>query len=96
MFIKDYGEYIKKVFYPNGKIKYEKHYKHGKLHNKKGPAVREWYSNGKLFIEKYFVNGKLHNPKGPACRYWCGETNYCKKYWLEGKEVDKSILEKSY
>jgi TonB family protein len=86
-------------FYPNGKIKYKKNYKHGRLN---GNLVG-YYSNGKLrrseiYGEKGRIAGKLYNQKGEEIEYvpifqnpkYKGGKHALKKYLNEKVEKYKA------
>jgi hypothetical protein len=58
---------------PNGRVKYEMHYRRGLLHDPDGePAVRGYFANGAVHYEEHYREGRRHDGPGgvAAIRKW--------------------------
>jgi len=73
----DTASHILKIYYKDGQIKSESHYRHGKFHKRNGYAYKSWYPDGAEKEESCYLNGKLHSENRHA---------YIKRYKREKGE----------
>lgn len=62
-------------YYMNGNLKRIEHYKNGKLHNDKNPAIKNWDATSNIESEYYYINGLLNR---------CGDQPVKIFYYLNG------------
>ncbi len=72
---------VNRLYFPNGKIRFEVWWKRGTFHRTDGPAYQTWFENGQLEYEKWYLDGKLHRIGDPAVQVWDKDGLLLRKAW---------------
>lgn len=84
-------------YFPNGDVKSQTWYKHGRPYREDGPFYIEYRMNGELSVETWEKNRKLHRLDGPAhTRYNRCCASYIKEWYVNGNFIDKLMLIRYY
>jgi hypothetical protein len=94
---------MKRVWFPNGILKFEEWWFDGHLHRVDGPAFMGWHQNGQISAEEWFLNGQYHREDGPAQQCWYSDGRIAYHRWyIDGlfyssvQEWAKALIEFGY